>query len=212
MDPSILEPAELLNRRAAAIRAVQRLEMNSFTRALEALDRVAAAAGPIAIVGGLASIHHRAVVTTLDIDIVVSAEQMVAFLEAAGPQGLHLKQHSAEGWHILEFRDESAPVAIHVIPEGGRTPRDPAHAPPVPSPKALGVRQGLGYASFAGWTLLKLVANREKDRYHLVEALKEADQQQISEVVVLLRKEAPRYLAEFERLVRAAEDERHEPW
>jgi hypothetical protein len=38
------------------------------------------------------------------------------------------------------------------------------------------VASGLGYASFAAWVALKLVANREKDRYHMIEALKKASQ------------------------------------
>ena len=186
--------------------------MNPFSRALEALDRVAAEVGPVAIVGGLAGIHHRALVTTLDIDIVVAAHQIDEFLSAAERHGLAVKQRSQQGWHILEYQDPDGAVPIHIVPEGQKTPRDPAQAPPVPSPQSLGVEQGLGYASFAGWAVLKLVANREKDRYHLIEALKQADQQQVSEVVVALRRLPANYLKEFERLVRAAEEERQENW
>jgi hypothetical protein len=55
---------------------------------------------------------------------------------------------------------------------------------------------------------MKLVAAREKDRYHLVEALKHMNEAGISEVVRLLRPLHPSYLKEFERLVRAAEEEK----
>lgn len=96
------------------------------------------------------------------------------------------------------------------IPEGARSPRDPAHAPPNPGPRKLGVSRGLGYASFAPWVVMKLVAGREKDRYHLVEALKQAGDEDISEVVKELRDLHESYLEEFERLARSAEEERGE--
>lgn len=58
------------------------------------------------------------------------------------------------------------------------------------------------------WAVMKLVASREKDRYHLIEVLKHAGQPGISQVAQLLRNLHPSYLQEFERLVRAAEDEK----
>lgn len=204
----LFQAADTLQHRAAAIRAVQGIEMNPFSRALAALAQVAAEIGaPLAIVGGLAGIHHQALITTLDIDVVVPHDQLDAFLDACHQHGMIVKRRSAEGWHLLEFPDPDGPVKIEVIPEGGRTPRDPPHAPPVPNPQELGVTAGLGYASFAGWAAMKLVANRDKDRYHLIEALKHASQSQVAEVVQRLRTLSPVYLAEFQRLLQAAEDE-----
>lgn len=80
------------------------------------------------------------------------------------------------------------------------------------SPEELGVDRGLDYASFAGWVMLKLVANREKDRYHLIEALKRAKEADVASVVQRLRPLGPSYLKKFERLVRAAEDEKQDEW
>jgi hypothetical protein len=60
--------------------------------------------------------------------------------------------------------------------------------------------------------VLKLVANRDKDRYHLVEALKHASELDIASVVQRLRPLDPSYLKEFERLVRAAEVEKQDDW
>jgi hypothetical protein len=205
-----LTPPQILYARAAAIRAVRGTEVNAFTEAVDALTRAAAAADtPVAIVGGMAGIRHRALVTTVDIDIVVSLGGMAAFLQAAETQGLSIKTRAADGWHSLEYRHGSEAVAIEVLPEGGRTPRDPADAPSIPHPHDLGVERGLGYASFPAWVSLKLVSNRDKDRYHLVEALKAASPEEIAACVVAVRKLPKRYLAEFERLVRAAEDERY---
>jgi len=70
----------------------------------------------------------------------------------------------------------------------------------------------LGYASFAGWAAMKLVAGRDKDRYHLVEALKHADQASVAAIVEWLRPLPPRYLHELQRLLRAAEEENQENW
>ena len=99
-------------------------------------------------------------------------------------------------------------MELRVIPEGANSPRDPPHAPPNPGPKDLGVSAGLGFASFAPWAVMKLVAAREKDRYHLIEVLKRAGEPKRGEVVHLLRTLHPSYLKEFERLVRAAEEEK----
>ena len=187
--------------------------MNQFSRATEALECLALAMDcPIAIVGGLAAIQYRASVTTTDIDIVVPRDKLQALIAAAPKHGLNVLRESPHGWHQLEFPDADGSVRIEVVPPGENSPRDPEHAPSNPSPQDLGVTTGVGYASFAGWVAMKLVANRDKDRYHLIEALKQAEEGQIAEAVVQLRTMHPSYLAEFHRLVRAAEDESQENW
>jgi hypothetical protein len=213
MHESLTSAAEVLYRNAAAIRALEGREMNQFTRALAALERLADELdAPLALVGGLAGIHHRAVVTTMDIDIVVPANKLAAVLDAAPSCGLTVTRASDDGWHRLSFADAQGEVDIEIVPAGRKSPRDPAYAPPTPGPQELGVEHGLGYASFAGWAVLKLVANRDKDRYHLVEALKQASEAEIASVVQRLRPLDSSYLKEFERLVRAAEDEKQDNW
>ena len=213
MHRSITNAAEVLYRNAAAVRAVEGIEVNQFTRALEALERLAAAIdAPLALVGGLAGIYHRAMVTTLDIDVVVPADKLDAVITQAAQCGLLVKHASDDGWHRLAFADEQGEVAIEIVPAGRKSPRDPAYAPPTPGPRELGVERGLGYASFAGWVALKLVANRDKDRYHLIEALKQAGEMDVASVVVRLRSLDPSYLKEFQRLVEAAEAEKQENW
>ncbi|MEX2141196.1 MAG: hypothetical protein WD894_18165 [Pirellulales bacterium] len=213
MHRSIVNAAEVLYRNAAAVRALEGREVNQFTRALEALERLAAAIdAPLAVVGGLAGIHHRAVVTTLDIDVVVPADKLHAVITEAAKSGLTVKRVSDDGWHRLAFADDAGEVDIEIVPAGQKSPRDPAYAPATPSPQELGVDRGLGYASFAGWVALKLVANRDKDRYHLIEALKQASETDIAKVVVRLRPLDPFYLKEFQRLVQAAQDEKQDQW
>ena len=213
MHESLVSAAESLYRNAAAIRAVEGSEVNQFTRALAALERLAAAIdAPLAVVGGLAGIRHRAAVTTVDIDVVAPADKLSAVVAEAANCGLTVRHASDDGWHRLAFVDELGEVDIEIVPAGRNSPRDPAYAPPTPSPQELGVERGLGYASFAGWVVLKLVANWDKDRYHLVETLKHASETDIASVVQRLRPLDPSYLKDFERLVRAAEDEKQDNW
>jgi hypothetical protein len=205
--------ADILHARAAPLRAIQGAEVNQFRRAVDALAEVAAELdAPLAIVGGLAAIHHQVPLTTVDIDVAVSSERSDEFLEACERRGMSIVKRSAEGWHRLRFHDPAGDVDIEVIPSGRKRPRDPAYAPANPSPQSLGVEHGLDYARFDGWVTMKLVSNRDKDRYHLVEALKRASPAQVAEVVVRLRQLDPSYLREFERLLRAAEDENQDSW
>jgi len=59
---------------------------------------------------------------------------------------------------------------------------------------------------------MKLVANRDEDRYHLGEALRRGTPEQAASVLQRLRGLDPRYLREFERLLRAAEAENSDRW
>jgi hypothetical protein len=110
------------------------------------------------------------------------------------------------------YHDPEGDVEVEVIPAGKRSPRDPPHAPPIPTPQELGVEKGLGYASFADWVAMKLVANRDKDRYHLGEALRRVTPDRVASAVQRLRGLDPSYLREFERLLRAAEAENPDHW
>jgi hypothetical protein len=180
---------------------------------MQVLRQLAENAGtPVVIVGGLAAIHHGVPVITVDVDVVIAPAASPRFLAAARERGLTVQRASPAGWHHLVYHDPEGDVDIEVIPAGQHSPRDPPHAPPIPTPQELGVEQGLGYASFADWVALKLVANRDKDRYHLGEALRRATVEQVAAVVQRLRPLDPSYLQEFERLLRAAEAENSERW
>jgi hypothetical protein len=207
------DAAERLYDYAASLRAVEGSDVNQFTACLEALAELSKALdAPLAIVGGLAAIHHGARVTTLDVDVAVGKDQLRRLVEAGPRCGFKLQAESERGWHKLVFQHPAGDVDVDVIPEGQNGPRDPAHAPPNPSPEDLGVVRGVGYADFAAWAVMKLVTGRDKDRYHLTEVLKAVGEAQIAAVVLRLRKLHPSYLCEFERLVRAAEDEKQDRW
>ena len=206
-----LDAARVLHERSASIHAVVEGKLNRFSACLQKLEEVAEALGaPVAVVGGLAAIHHRAQVTTLDIDISVGKEQLSAIVREVTRHGLTVRRESPNGWHRFVFPHREGDVEVHVIPEGAKSPRDPAHAPPNPGPRDLGVSRGLGYAAFAPWVVMKLVTGRDRDRYQLVEALKNRDEGEKNDVGQKLRPLDPSYLREFERLLRAAEEEREQ--
>jgi hypothetical protein len=209
----LYDAADVLYARMAPVRAVQGGEVNQFRRVLDLLAEVSDEIdSPLAIVGGLAAVHHGVPVTTADVDVAVVGDRADDLLNACESHGFVIVRRSPEAWHLLRLPDAAGDVGVELIPSGRKSPRDPAYAPPNPTPQALGVEHGLGYARFDAWVVMKLVANREKDRYHLVEALKLADHAQVADVVVRLRSLDPSYLEEFNRLVRAAEDENQQSW
>ena len=198
---------------AASLFSVTSQQSNRFSRALDKVRQVVGELNfPLAIAGGLAGIEHGTGVTTLNVDLVVPAGRADEFAEAAVNAGLVWISRSKAGWHRLEFSDPEGNVAIECLPAGERSPRDPADAPPIPEPSDLGVTSGLGYAALPGWALMKLVANRDKDRYHLGEAIKHFDESTIASVVQVLRAQPERYLQEFQRLLRTRHDEDPRNW
>ena len=197
----------------AGIVSVNATQPNRFTRALDVLRRIVDSVGfPVAIVGGLAGIRHGTNVTTLDIDIVLPSGKADEFARAAIEHGFNWTNRSIAGWHRLEFPDPDGVVLIECLPAGQNSPRDPEDAPPIPEPSDLGVVSGLGYADLPGWVLMKLVANRDKDRYHLGEAIKHFDESAVASVVQKLRNQPARYLSEFQRLLQNSLDEDSTNW
>ncbi|WP_430452799.1 hypothetical protein [Rhodopirellula europaea] len=167
---------------------------------------------PIAVAGGLAGIQHQTGVTTLDIDLVIPSGRSDEFGCAAETAGFRWINRSDNGWHRFVVDDVEGEVSIECLPAGKNSPRDAEDAPPIPEPEELGVSSGLGYANLTGWVLMKLVANRDKDRYHLAEAVKQMDEAKIAMVVQHLRKYPTRYLREFQRILQACQDEDSRNW
>ncbi|HEX6984371.1 MAG TPA: hypothetical protein VF170_03290, partial [Planctomycetaceae bacterium] len=178
-----------------------------FAATFDALERLAAEHDiAIAVVDGLAAIHHGYATTTEDVDILLSTEQQEVFLRAAPDYGFKVRRRSPKGWHILEH---ISGVEVNVVPEGG-TPRDDAPVP-IPSPARVGVASGVAYASLEGWVELKLGSNRLKDRAHVVEVLKAVGPTDVDRVRGHLRAVHPVLAERFEELVRTAEEERRGP-
>lgn len=205
LSPELQAGAALLARGAESIRAVTTAEPNRFTRAFEALNRLAIADGiPLAIVGGLAAIHFGYPAVTEDIDIVVARDDLDRLLADAPHHGFKVQWRSATGWHTLAFED----VEINIVPEGGKA-RDSSPTT-IPGPQALGVAAGLSFSGLAGWVELKLSSGRAKDRTHVVEVLKTLTDAQIAATREYIASVHAQYATLLDQLIAEADDEKRQ--
>ncbi len=201
----VLAAANRLARGSDSVRAVMGTEENRFTRALADLNRLAVTEGiSIAIVGGLAAIHYGYPAATQDIDIALARLDLDRFLLAAPAYGFRVLWRWESGWHTLTHGD----VEINVVPEGGRAKNTSPTT--IPAPAAMGVSQGLGYASLPVWIELKIGAGRQKDRAHVVEVLKKTADLELVAIRAALNLVDAGYAATFEQLLEDAVEERRQ--
>ena len=188
----------------AAVRGGKNVD-NEFGRVIAALAELAQRRQlPVAVVGGLAAIHHGYPAVTEDVDVVIAREDLERILVVAPEHGFRIAWRSDSGWHTLMFGD----IEINVIPAGGR-PRDDASTV-VPEPGDLGVREGLDFADLAGWVELKIASGRRKDLTHVVEVLKVTEPGEVDRIRGRLRSVEALYAETFETLVADAEREREQ--
>src|SRR3989442_15277430 len=155
-----------LERVVAAVKG-QEAQESKFTKALATLKTLARKEGiPLAIVGGLAAIHHGYERFTKDIDVVVRSSNLDILTRVAPQYGIKVIWNDPDGWHKLQCEG----VPIDVVPEG-REPRKDAPVA-IPSPEQLGVREGAGYAGIAGWMETKLGSYRIQDQADVVQVIK----------------------------------------
>ncbi len=117
-----------LERMVAAVKG-EEPPVTKFARALSTLEELAQKEGiTMAIVGGLAAIHHGYQRSTKDIDIVVDSRHLDTLTRVAPHYGIKVIWKDPEGWHKLQYEG----VPIDVVPEG-RKPRKDAPAA-IPNP------------------------------------------------------------------------------
>src|ERR1700757_2839986 len=147
-----------LERMVAAVKG-QEGPGSKFAKALATLEALSRKEGiPLAIVGGLAAIHHGYERFTKDIDVVVRSRNLDILTRVAPQYGIKVIWKDPEGWHKLQCEG----VSIDVVPEGRKPRKD---APTViPSPEQLGVREGADYAKLGGWMETKLGSYRVQDQ------------------------------------------------
>ena len=178
---------------------------NRFSRALTDLQQLANEQNiPIAIVGGLGAIRYGYPAATQDIDIAVSKDQLGKLIRSAPRYGMVVVWESKTGWHTLTHGD----VEINVVPEGGRA-RDSSPTE-IPGPHRMGVEAGLKYASIESWVELKVSSGRQKDRAHVVEVLKKADEPTIARIHDHLAQVHVEYALTFDQLLAEAIEERQQ--
>ena len=114
-----------LERLVAAVKG-QEERQSKISKALATLRTLSRKEGiPLAIVGGLAAIHHGYERFTKDIDIVVESRNLEILTRVAPDYGIKIIWKDREGWHKLDFEG----VPIDVVPEG-RRPRKETHQRP----------------------------------------------------------------------------------
>ena len=198
---------ETLSRGSECIDAVRSMnsEENRFTRALEDLQRLAEEEHiSLAIVGGLGAIHFGYPAATQDIDIAIDRRNLQSLIEASSRYGLKVAGESKLGWYTLTHED----VEINIVPEGAKA-RDTSPTL-IPGPQQMGLNSGLHYAPIEYWMELKISSGRQKDRAHVVEVLKQADQPTVARIRTYLMSVHAQYEQTFAELLGEAESERQQ--
>src|SRR5262249_133967 len=193
-----------LERMVAAVKGEQSPE-SRFGKALAALQALSRKEGiSMAIVGGLAAIHHGYRRFTKDIDVVVRSRHLDILARVAPQYGMKVIWKDPDGWHKLVCEG----VPIDIVPEG-RKPRKDAPTT-IPAPEQLGVREGAGFAGIAGWTETKLGSYRVQDRADIVQVIKVTAPATLRKIRKHLGKTHAIYLQRFEELLEAAREEKEQ--
>src|SRR5689334_22714236 len=114
---TITDAAEaLLNlERIVSVVAGNDARESKFAKALAILQALSRKEGiSMAIVGGLAAIHHGYQRFTKDIDIVVQSGRLDILARVAPQYGIKVIWNDPDGWHKLQCEG----VPIDVVPEG----------------------------------------------------------------------------------------------
>jgi hypothetical protein len=201
---NIIDAAEamvILERTVAAVKGHEAQQSN-FAKALAALQALSRKEGiPLAIVGGLAAIHHGYERFTKDIDVVVRNDNLDILTRVAPHYGIKVIWKDPEGWHKLQCEG----VPIDVVPEG-RKPRKDAPSV-IPGPEQLGVRAGACYAGIGGWMETKLGSYRVQDRADVVQVVKVTTPATVRKIRTYLGKAHAIYLRRFDELLETAKEE-----
>jgi hypothetical protein len=193
-----------LERIVAAVKGENPPE-SKFARALATLKELSRKEGiSMAIVGGLAAIHHGYQRFTKDIDVVVSSGNLDILTRVAPQYGIKVIWKDPDGWHKLQCEG----VPIDVIPEGRKPRKDAPTA--IPNPKQLGVREGADYAGIAGWMETRLGSYRVQDRADVVQVIKLTTPATLRKIRKHLARAYAIYVRRFDELLEAATEEKEQ--
>jgi hypothetical protein len=193
-----------LERLVAAVKGEEEQE-SKISRALATLRILSRKEGiPLAIVGGLAAIHHGYERFTKDIEVVVQDRDLEVLTRVASEYGIKVIWKDREGWHKLQFEG----VPIDVVPEGRKPRRDAPTT--IPGPDRLGIHEGAGYADLAGWMETKLGSYRVQDRADVVQVMKVTAAAALTRVRRAVGKIHVFYLRRFDELLAAAKEEKEQ--
>jgi hypothetical protein len=178
---------------------------NRWIGALRALKELSVEEGiPMAIIGGVAGVHHGYEGCTQDMGVVVSVSDAQRIIRSGHEYGFKLGDYNAR-MCILWYNG----LKIDVVQEGMCT-GDNRDLTNIPSPAELGVTQGLQFVSLEKWVHLKLASGRGKDLADIVEVLKRKNPAEIEEIEDYLMHASLRYAEKFAQLVETAEREKQQ--
>lgn len=198
------EAMDNLERLVAAVKGTGESE-SKFSKALSTLKALARKEDiPLAIVGGLAAIHHGYERFTKDIDIVVHGSHLEILARVAPQYGIKVIWKDPDGWHKLQCEG----VPIDVVPEG-RKPRKDAPTT-IPAPHQLGIREGADYANITGWMETKLGSYRVQDQADVVQVMKATRAPILTRIRKHLGKVHAVYVRRFDELLATAKEEQAE--
>jgi hypothetical protein len=200
----LMESAQALIELERTVAAVKGRETQDSTlaKALATLSALSRKENiPLAIVGGLAAIHHGYERFTKDIDVVVRVEDLDVLTRVAPRYGIKVIWRDPEGWHKLQCEG----VPIDVVPDGRKARKDAPTA--IPGPTELGVREGAGYAGIAGWVETKLASYRVQDQADVVQVIKAASSAVLRRIRKHLDETHRIYVRRIDDLLAAAKKE-----
>ena len=179
-----------------------------FGRVVTAIDRVLSAIDCEAVVGGGWAVwrHGYFARMTHDIDIVLPADRIDDFLQAAAVSGFKVLAGSGGNWPKLLHSDSD--VSVDILPEGARpgTPSNPAPTV-IPPPSQLGgAKAALRYIELAALVELKLAAGRARDVSDVVELIR-ANSDQTDTIRQHLSTVHDDYVTTFDDLLRRAAEQ-----
>jgi len=157
----------------------------------------------LAVIGGAATAYHGYPRSTKDIDIVISNEDYAGFLRQCHWYGFKITDYNPTGMSTVTYKNQ---VPIEILREGMFSP-DPNSVKALPNPQALGVQEGMGFASLQTWVRLKLTGDRIQDHADIVNVLKRKSPTEIKQIEDYLTKLDPDLKQQFHRLKIQAEQE-----
>jgi len=145
-----------------------------YGRVIKALDHVLQATGAEAVVGGGWAVwrHGYAGRLTQDVDIVLAADQVDAFLRTAAVAGFDVLPMRSGRWPKLLHKETG--IVVDLLPEGQR-PGTQSHPAPtlLPHPSRIGAGGAeLRYITLPALVELKLAAGRAKDDADVIELIR----------------------------------------
>jgi hypothetical protein len=189
----MFEPQDLPGRYGRAVKAVDHL--------LQILQC------PSVLGGGWAVWRHGYVGrVTQDLDVVLPADHIDAFLRAASVAGFEILPVPPGRWPKVLHKDTG--IQVDILPEGGR-PGTPARLAPtlIPHPTRLGAAGPmLRYINLPSLVELKIAAGRARDESDLVELVR-ANPKQIDAIREHLASVHADYAQFFDAVVQRAREE-----